>query len=452
MSPNGASDSKSNSERPVKIIIVGAGFAGLSCAIESRLKGHDVILLDKFPKLKVLGDIISFGPNAGRIFERWGLHDKMWPLCTHLKTFHLNTWKGDLITAQPLNEKEFGSYSYNGHRGELHQILFDHAVELGVDLRLSANVTEYWEDDHAAGVVSNGERLSADVVVGADGVRSKARAMVLGYFDQPEPSGYAIYRAWFTAKGSGIDEDPLSDYLVKDGDAFYGWIGKDVHMLSSSSKGGKDVSWVITHKDTADIEESWSFPGKMEDVLKIVEDWDPRCAAILSKAPSCVDWKLVYRDPLPTWISKKARIAVIGDAAHPFLPTSIQGASQALEDGVTIAVNLKLSGPEEAPLSIQAFEKIRYQRVRRAQRTGETNRDKWHQADDKKAVEDPKSVALNREEWLLGHDAEKHAWEAYPDTAKDIKEHGYHLPELPEGDVAAERVAKAREEYLAKAM
>ena len=73
-------------------------------------------------------------------------------------------------------------------------------------------------------------------------------------------------------------------------------------------------------RDDADIEESWSFPGKIEDVLKVVEDYDPRCAAIWKKADECVDWKLVYRDPLPKWISKEARLALIGDAAHPFLP------------------------------------------------------------------------------------------------------------------------------------
>ena len=75
-----------------------------------------------------------------------------------------------------------------------------------------------------------------------------------------------------------------------------------------------------SNRDDADIEESWSFPGNMNDVLAVVDGWDPRCTAILSKAPSCVDWKLVYRDPLPTWISKGARLALIGDAAHPFLP------------------------------------------------------------------------------------------------------------------------------------
>lgn len=59
------------------------------------------------------------------------------------------------------------------------------------------------------------------------------------------------------------------------------------------------------------------------------------CTRIVSKTPEemLVDWKLVYRDPLPTWVSPKARILLLGDSAHPFLPTSAQGATQALEDG-----------------------------------------------------------------------------------------------------------------------
>ncbi|KZP01355.1 monooxygenase [Calocera viscosa TUFC12733] len=440
------------SEEQVQIIIVGAGFAGLACAIESKLKGHHVIVLEKFPELKVLGDIISFGANAGRIFMRWGLHDKFWPVCTHLRQFHLHTWKGDLIDNTVLKPRADGIYHYNGHRGELHKILIEHAIEMGIDLRFGQQVTEYWETDDAAGVVVNGERLTADVVVGADGVRSKAREKVLGYFDKPRPSGYAIYRAWFTAAGSGIEEDPLANYLVKDGDAFYGWIGKDVHFLCSSSKDGKEVSWVITHKDEADIEESWQFPGKMEDVLKIVEDWDPRCAAILSKAPSCVDWKLVYRDPLPTWLSRKARIALIGDAAHPFLPTSAQGASQAIEDAVTIAVNLKLAGKKDAQLALRAFETMRYKRVRDVQVTGEVNRDKWHNADEEAVKKDPDSVKIFNEEWIMEHDAERWAFEHYPEVAERIKQDGYKLPELEDGDKAKERVVQAREEYLARAM
>ena len=72
--------------------------------------------------------------------------------------------------------------------------------------------------------------------------------------------------------------------------------------------------------DTANIGESWSFPGRISDAASVVDGWDPACRAIIEKAPFCVDWKLVYREPLPKWISKGARLALIGDAAHPFLP------------------------------------------------------------------------------------------------------------------------------------
>ena len=84
------------------------------------------------------------------------------------------------------------------------------------------------------------------------------------------------------------------------------------------------MTWLT--QDEADIDESWSFPGKVKDVLEVVKDWDPTCSAIISKTPESelVDWKLVYRDPLPTWVSKEARIALLGDSAHPFLPTSVQ--------------------------------------------------------------------------------------------------------------------------------
>ena len=81
----------------------------------------------------------------------------------------------------------------------------------------------------------------------------------------------------------------------------------------------------------------------MDQALKWLDGWDPVVHDIVKATPSLVDWKLVYRDPLPTWISPKARLALIGDAAHPFLPTSIQGASQAMEDGVTLGVTLALA-------------------------------------------------------------------------------------------------------------
>jgi len=418
----------------VNVLIVGGGFAGLAAAIESVLEGHKVILLERFKKLAVLGDIISFGTNAGRQFERWGVGAQMYEHCAHLKTFDMWNHKGEQIFSQNVSQEEFGARSYNGHRGELHQILWKKALALGVDIRCGSDVTEFGETATEAWLICNGHKMTADVIIGADGVRSNARKLVLGYNDKPKASGYAIYRTWFKIKDTDMATDPLTSWLIKEHDTFNGWIGEDVHFLVTVLKNAEDCCWVITHKDDADIEESWSFPGKIDDVAAIVKDWDPRCEAIIRKAPSAVDWKLVYRDPLPTWVSKEGRLAIIGDAAHPFLPTSVQGASQAMEDGICLAITLGLAGKEDVPTAVRAFEKIRYQRVRRAQVTGETNRNKWHKTSAEDSKKNPESVKLSREEWLLGHDCASHARNVYAEVANDIHENGYNRPTLPAED------------------
>lgn len=77
---------------------------------------------------------------------------------------------------------------------------------------------------------------------------------------------------------------------------------------------------LMVYRDPDYVEGDWSVPGRIEDVLEIVKGWDPRCAAVISKAPSCVDWKIIIHDPLSSWVSQDGRVLLIGDAAHPLLP------------------------------------------------------------------------------------------------------------------------------------
>ncbi|OJD32344.1 salicylate hydroxylase [Diplodia corticola] len=420
------------------VLIIGAGFAGLTAAIECVLHGHAVTLLESFATLAPLGDIISFGHNAGRVFRRWpgGVEGALDAICHRSEELVFNRFDGEHLMTQVWEEEggleRGGGKKFNGHRGEIHRVVWGCAVGLGVDIRLGRRVCEYFEDAEEAGVVveeEDGEgedeggrkrkkrtRYVADVVLAADGVRSTARAVVLGQEDKPKSSGYAIWRAWFPS--DELARDPLTRHLVVNGDTHTGWLGPDVHFLAASIKNGTSFSWVCTHKDTDDVVESWSAPGSITDALALLDGWSPTVRAIVRHTPPdrLVDWKLVYRDPLPTWVSPShGRIALLGDAAHPFLPTSIQGASQAVEDGVTIAVCLELAAKEgggkgDVREALLAYERMRYERVRAAQKTGETTRDRWHKADFEKVKEEPKAIKLPREEWLLGHDAEAHAY------------------------------------------
>ncbi|KAF2462267.1 putative MAK1-like monooxygenase [Lineolata rhizophorae] len=413
------------SKTGIKVVIVGAGFGGLTAAIECHRQGHDVEIYESFPELKTLGDIISFGANAGRIFHRWSngeISRRMRPLSIDLTDygFRIHKYTGELITTQATPKMDPEAPVFNGHRGELHEVVFNYARdELGIPIHLGKKILKYFENEKEAGIeLDDGTKVSADVVLGADGVRSKARELVLGYDDKPKSSGYAVWRAWFP--NTDMIKDPRTKEFCENGDTFNGWIGQDVHFLFSTIKGGKDCCWVLTHRDEADIDESWSFPGHLPDVFKVLKDWDPICTAIVEKTPALVDWKLVYRDPLPTWVSAHARICLVGDAAHPFLPTSAQGATQAMEDGVTMAVCLRRAGKNNIPGALKAHQEIRYDRVRNVQKTGETTRDMWHKADWDKVKQNPESVQFPREDWIMKFDAEKHAEEVFDDVLAKV--------------------------------
>ncbi|KAK8217242.1 hypothetical protein M8818_001495 [Zalaria obscura] len=408
----------------IKVIVVGAGFGGLTAAIECHRQGHDVEIYESFKELKALGDIISFGANAGRIFRQWHyaagdrVSDRLRPLSIDLRKhgFRIHKWTGEFIIKQETPEQDPTAPVFNGHRGELHTVVFEYARdELGIPIHLGSRIQKYFETEKDAGIIlEDGEKVTADLVIGSDGVRSKARELVLGYFDKPKPSGYAVFRAWFP--NTDMIKDPRTKHFCENGDTFNGWIGPDVHFLFSTIKNGSDCCWVLTHRDDNDIEESWSLPGKMEDVYKVIEGWDPLCKAIVEKTPSVVDWKLVYRDPLPRWISDNGRIALAGDSAHPFLPTSAQGATQAMEDGVTIAYCLRKAGKDNIPAALRSFQDIRYDRVKAVQKTGETTRDMWHKADWDKVKTNPEAIQMPREDWIHGYDAEKDTAEKFPET------------------------------------
>lgn len=235
----------------LRVIIVGAGFAGLTAGIECQRQGHSVVILEKSSELQPLGDIISFGPNAARIIQRWpGVAPQFEAISLRPRFFTIQSWRGDRIYDQPwaADEEHHWGPRFDGHRAEYHDILLRHAQTLpGLEIRLGARVEDYFEDETQAGVaLRGGERLCADVVLAAEGVRSPGRKIVLGFEDKPKPSGYATYRCWFGTEE--LAKDPALRWLVEDGDKQVAWLGQDSHFIAAALNGGKDFSWVCTHK------------------------------------------------------------------------------------------------------------------------------------------------------------------------------------------------------------
>jgi 2-polyprenyl-6-methoxyphenol hydroxylase-like FAD-dependent oxidoreductase len=151
----------------IKVLVVGAGFGGLTAAIECQRQGHHVEIYESFPELKILGDIISFGANAGRIFYRWSNGDivkRMLPLCIDLSEYGFRIHKydtGEVVYHQRSPAPAPEAPVLNGHRGELHEVVFNYVGnELKIPIHLGKQVVEYLEDDEKAGfVLQDGQKV-----------------------------------------------------------------------------------------------------------------------------------------------------------------------------------------------------------------------------------------------------------------------------------------------------
>lgn len=134
---------------------------------------------------------------------------------------HTGEWVLDQAKVPPNPEKPM----YNGRRSDFHRVIYEYAMSLGIPIHLGKRVSSYHEDDEemkAWVTTDDGEIFKGDVVVGADGVRSRARKLVLGYDDKLKNSGYAVYRAWFDAEKAGLEKDVLTREFVVDGDTHTG--------------------------------------------------------------------------------------------------------------------------------------------------------------------------------------------------------------------------------------
>lgn len=146
-----------------------AGFGGLAAAVECQRQGHDVEIYEAFPALKVLGDIITFGSNAGRIFARWSdgaVTEKFRPISygtySSGRGFDIHKWDtGEVVFNQPPMPWNAEAPYFSGHRGELHEIVFNYARDdLGIPIHLGRRIEEYFEDEEKAGIIlDNGEKV-----------------------------------------------------------------------------------------------------------------------------------------------------------------------------------------------------------------------------------------------------------------------------------------------------
>jgi 2-polyprenyl-6-methoxyphenol hydroxylase-like FAD-dependent oxidoreductase len=316
------------SKNKLAIAIVGAGMGGLAAAATLRRVGIDVQVYEQAARFGRIGAGIQMMPNSMKVLRGIGVEDRL-----RARAFapysHLNRIgdTGEITRELPMPESLYGAPYLCMHRADLHDALLsavpDDIIQLGKRLvgldQVRGQVTLSFAD---------GTRASADAVIGADGVHSIVRDIIVGP-DAPIHRGRIAYRAVFPASLMGGFD--IGRSRTK-------WWGTDRHIvIYYTNKAKSEVYFVTSVPEPAEwlTRESWSAKGDVKELREAYEGFHQDVRNVLEACPDCHKWAILEREPLPRWSA--GRIVLLGDACHPMTPYMAQGAATSIEDAAVLA-------------------------------------------------------------------------------------------------------------------
>ena len=383
-----------------KVAVAGAGIGGLSAAIALRRAGFEVVVLERTPELGAVGAGLLLAANAQKALGRLGLAQEVTGLGTPASVVEIRSWNGGALTNNPAGEleKKLGSPTVAVHRADLQALLVREAGE--GTLRLGAEVEGFRQDEGGVtAYLAGGGEERADLLVGADGLRSMVRASLLG----PEKPRYAGYTAWRAVV------EPEEE-LLPWGTGFESW-GRGARFGCAHIGGGR-IYWFAT-VNAAEGERGGtpgSPGGPQATLLRRFGTWHSPIGSLIAatEEDAILHTDIYDREPLgERW--GQDRVTLLGDAAHPMTPDLGQGAAQALEDAVVLARCLKESGPTADAL--RRYESQRSARVtmvvRRSRRLGriaQLENHLLHRLRDRVLAMIPQKTQLRQLEEVMGHE------------------------------------------------
>lgn len=333
----------------MRAIIVGGGIAGLSSAIALGQTGVSVDVYERSEEFTELGAGIQLGPNSFKALDLLGVSESLISRSVPVQRLMVRDGTDDsrLVTLDTDESyREEFTYPYVvAHRQDIQRCLLDRAQEIpAIRLHPGVHITGYVEAADHVSAVTDGEYpggIEGDVLIGADGVRSKIRAQLLG--DGPPPlCGHTIYRSVIDMSEAPGDVLDSHVHASGDGISVMLWAGTDWHAVCYPIAEGTKLNVVLTHADGR-LEREVGVPVDGRDVASVPQGACTAVQNLLAAGREWRRWTLAERLPVDVWSSE--RVIVIGDAAHPMLQYAAQGAGMAVEDAVMLAESLAVAGP-----------------------------------------------------------------------------------------------------------
>lgn len=336
-------------------LIAGAGIGGLAAAVALRREGLDVTVIERAPALTEVGAGVVLGAHAMRALDFLGAADHVRALNQPPEqSIYYDMISGDARFVTTLGEAGrdlYGAKTYTTHRRDLIDAL---AGQLsGATLRLGSTLAALDQDaDGVSVTLADGDTVRGDLLIGADGLRSTVRTALFGE-SEAVFTGFLAWRTVRPIEAVGRSLEPTTGL----------WIGAGRHIVCYPIRKGTQF-YAAFYVPAGEIHrEDWSVSGDVAELRASFADACPEVRHLTESIDEAFITGIYYRDPLPCW--RKGRVVLLGDAAHPVLPTSGSGAAVALEDAVAIAGCLRRHGArlEDAFAEFEARRKPRTTRL-----------------------------------------------------------------------------------------
>ncbi|KEF59116.1 uncharacterized protein A1O9_03960 [Exophiala aquamarina CBS 119918] len=354
------------------VAIIGGGIAGLATAIALRRAGHQVTVYEKSRFSNEVGAAIHCAPNATRVLE-WLGFDFIKANAVKNVWSHLGDGKtGEALRSNSLAhiESQYMYPWYFFHRVDLHNGLKDLAfgeVGQGIPavLKLQSRLASVNATDTSLNF-EDGSVVSADLIIGADGVHSTLVKWVVQDEVSAYDTGHSAFR--FLVPVQSLLEDPETRWLVVDKPSTMNIFKiDDRRLVAYPCRNGELMNFVCIHPDgnSKESKEEWNVSADSDRLAKAYSMFHSSLRALCRHSEDLEDlklWKLLYRPPIKTWT--RGKCTLIGDAAHPMLPHQGQGGGMSIEDAGALGVLFSnIDSKASIPARLQMFQSVRYNRA-----------------------------------------------------------------------------------------
>lgn len=313
-----------------------------------------------------------------------------------------------------------GTNYWDFHRADLHRVLIQRMTELGGTVECGARVVDVRtnvEDGKstATAVLSDGREMTADLVIGADGIHSRMREILVGKPQPPTKTGDLAYRLLLDTRE--MLKDPELAPFVKGEEVNY-WIGPDIHVGRLSSRihhlrekqlterlpvtyilrKGSLCNMVLLVPDDMPADGASTLEGNVEEMRALFTEWDPRISKLLTLCSSVSKWRLCIVEPLDTWYHPSGSFVLLGDSVHATLPYLASGAGMSFEDAAVLGECLgRLTGcsVREKLFALKGYQQCRKERTEMIVQRGNVQQVLYHLHDGPEQEERDRRLKIN---------------------------------------------------------